>query len=119
MRSTSAQTELRRRIAEATAASNVRQRRVGDQAALQELRDDRAHAPVHDQFRDDQQRQRQQKAHVQLDVVEERQRDAPPHACPSATDNTSSGTQASTVSTTMRRCSNCSASPARGVRRQS
>ena len=54
-----------------------RQLRIRDEAPLYELPDDRAHAPVHDQFRDDEQRQCQQKAHVQLDVVEERQRDAP------------------------------------------
>ncbi len=55
-----------------------RQLRVGDQAALQELLHHRPHAPVHDQLGHDQQRHRQQKADVKLDVVEKRQRDATP-----------------------------------------
>ena len=118
MSTTSAQTELRRRIAESSAASNAGQRRVGNQAALDELPHHRPHPPVDDQFRHDQQRHRQQKAGVLLDVVEERQRDARPRRVLPAIDSTSSGAQASSVSTTMRRRSNCSASPARRVRRQ-
>ena len=54
----------------------LRPRRVRDQAALEELLHHRPHPLVNDQFRHDQQRQRQQQAHVQLHVVEERQLDA-------------------------------------------
>jgi len=57
-------------------------RRVRDQAALHKLLHYRAHSLVDDQFRQDQERQRDQQAHVQLHVVEERQLDAPAPVMP-------------------------------------
>ena len=60
----------------------LRPRGVRDQAALEELQHHRPHALVDNQLGQDQQRQRHQKADVQLDVVEERQRDAGPTRVP-------------------------------------
>ena len=60
----------------------LRSRRVRDQAARQELPHHGAHPLVDDQFRQDQQRQREQQAHMDVDVVEERQRYAPAPGVP-------------------------------------
>ena len=70
------QIELRRRIAEAMAASNCARAASGIRPRSRNCRTTGRMRLVHDQFRHDQQRQREQQAHVQLHVVEERQRDA-------------------------------------------
>lgn len=69
---TSMTTELRRRIAEATIASK-RARLAHHQPALDERGEQRPHAQVHDQLREDQQGQAHQVAHVGLDVADEGQ----------------------------------------------
>ena len=68
------------RVAKAHARSDgrvkLRPRRVRDQPAFEKLPHHRAHALMDDQFGQDHQRQRDQQAYMQFDVVEERQPDA-------------------------------------------
>ena len=68
------------RVAKAHARSDgrvkLRPRRVRDQPAFEKLPHHRAHSLMHDQFGQDHQRQRDQQAYVQFDVMEEGQPDA-------------------------------------------
>jgi hypothetical protein len=69
-------------------------KRLGNQVALQELPHYETHALMHDQLGNDQRRQRNEKPAMHFDVQQEGYGDAgPPNASPSASENTSNGSQ--------------------------
>ena len=85
------------------AASSLRLGRFRDQITVHELPHDQAHALVNDRLRQDQERQRDQQAQVNVHVVQERHGDAIAPGEPLAMDNSNSGSQASIIHTMTRR----------------
>ena len=76
MINSSAAMELRKRIAAWSAARKRSSAASGIEPALDELRDDPAHAQMDDQLRQDEQRHDDQKAHMRFDIADEGDRHA-------------------------------------------